>query len=250
MPLKRKILRYLDLLLDPSAVRALLAWPRFSITSFKMISALDRQGILPRTVVDVGANAGQFAIASAMIFSKVVVHSFEPVPEAFSALKENVKALPNIKVYPFALGERRGSCELHVNSHSLSSSILEIDRSHMEAFPDEQQVRTIEVELTTLDAVFDDIDLEPPVLLKLDVQGYEAKTLAGATRTLARCDFVVLEASFKPMYQGEVPFTEILEIMKQKDFEFLRPVGCLSHPKTGEILQIDALFHPVFDLER
>src|ERR1019366_9480917 len=207
-----------------------------------MVSTLARQGILPRTVIDVGANVGQFAIASAMIFSKVQVHSFEPVPETVSALKENVRTLANVKVYPLALGERQGHCAFHVNSHSQSSSILALGKSHLEAFPDEREARTIDVELTTLDAVFDKIDLDPPVLLKLDVQGYETQTLAGGSRTLKRCDYVVAEVSFKPMYQGETPFTDVLTMMERRNFEFLRPVGWLTEPRTGEVLQIDALF--------
>jgi FkbM family methyltransferase len=245
MPTNDRILRYLDLLLEPGAIRAIATWPIFSISSFKMISALARQGIVPRTVIDVGANAGQFAVASAMIFPNVEVYSFEPVPETVSALKENVRNLPNVKVYPFALGERPGHSTFHVNSHSQSSSILALGRPHLEAFPDEREVRTIEVELTTLDAVFHMIHLKPPVLLKLDVQGYEAKTLAGAQQTLKRCDYVVAEASFKPMYEGETPFSEILAMMERKNFAFLRPVGWLTEPRTGEILQLDALFQMI-----
>ncbi len=74
MSVKAAILKYLDLLLEPGAVRAIATWPKFSITSFKLVSGLAQQGILPRTVIDVGANVGQFAIASAMIFANVEVH--------------------------------------------------------------------------------------------------------------------------------------------------------------------------------
>jgi FkbM family methyltransferase len=242
MPISDTILKYVNLLLDPGAIWAIATWPRFSITSFKMISALARQGIVPRTVIDVGANIGQFAIAAAMIFPEAQIHSFEPVPETASALKKNVRTLPNVKVYPLALGERQGHCTFHVNSHSHSSSILALGESHRAVFPDEREVRTIDVELTTLDAVFEKVDLKPPVLLKLDVQGYEAKTFAGGPRTLKRCDYVVAETSFKPMYQGEIPFIEILAMIQRSNFEFLRPIGWLTDPHIGEVLQMDALF--------
>ena len=58
MPINDKLLKYVGLLLEPRAIRAIATWPLFSVTSFKMVSALARQGILPRTVIDVGANAG------------------------------------------------------------------------------------------------------------------------------------------------------------------------------------------------
>jgi FkbM family methyltransferase len=240
--LKDKVASLLGLVLDPGAIRAIATWPKFSATSFKMISALARQGIAPGTVIDVGANVGQFAIASAMIWPDVKVHSFEPVPETVSILKENVRKLPNIKVYPMALGERQGECSFHVNSYSHSSSILSLAQPHRAAFPEAQETRTMLVELTTLDKVFADLELTPPVLLKLDVQGYEVETLNGGQRTLQRCEYVILEASFKPMYEGEVAFTGVLATMERLNYEFLRPVGWLSDPSTGEVLQVDALF--------
>jgi hypothetical protein len=92
------------------------------------------------------------------------------------------------------------------------------------------------------DKVFNAITLEPPVLLKLDVQGYESTTLRGGRDTLKRVDYVILEASFKPMYEGEMLFMDIVRLMEEYGFQFLRPVGWLSEPKTGEILQMDALF--------
>ena len=85
--------------------------------------------------------------------------------------------------------------------------------------------------------------LEPPVLLKLDVQGYEATTLRGGLETLKRLDYVILEASFKPMYEGEMLFMDIVHLMASYGFHFLRPVGWLSHPETDEFLQMDALFN-------
>ena len=42
------------------AMRGLITWPTFSVTSvIAMISRLARQGVRPRTVIDVGANIGE-----------------------------------------------------------------------------------------------------------------------------------------------------------------------------------------------
>ena len=67
---------------------------------------------------------------------------------------------------------------------------------------------------------------------------------------MKRCEYVVMEASFKAMYQGEIPFTEILKMMEGRNFEFLRPVGWLTEPYTGEVLQLDALFRRSIFRER
>lgn len=223
-------------------LRAVLTWPKFSLTSFLMVSDLLRQHIVPSTIIDVGANVGQFSVASAKLFPGVCIHAFEPNPNSVTALSKNVRYLNNVLTYPLALGERIGMTEFHVNQHSQSSSILPLEYMHMEAFPSAREAATISVELSTLDKVFEDIELPAPALLKLDVQGYEGKVLSGAKKTLKRMDYVLLEASFKPMYMGEMLFMDVIRIMMECGFVFLRPVCFLRDPRTNEIIQMDALF--------
>lgn len=237
------VLRILaDFVEAPTAVKDLATWKRFSVTSYFMVYRLRKQGILPRTVVDVGANVGQFAVASSKLFSEALVHSFEPVPECAEELRKNVARLQNVEVYPAALGEKEGVLSFHVNAHTHSSSPLSLTEAHRTAFPKAQENREIEVEVSTLDRVFEGMDLKPPVLIKLDVQGYEAHVLRGGEKTLERADYVVMEVSFRPMYQGEKLFREILLMMEGYNFRFERPLGWLREPATGEILQADVLF--------
>lgn len=222
---------------------ALISWPKFSHTSFRMVSSLLAQNVVPRTVIDVGANVGQFAIASAKLFSDVKIYSFEPNPDCLSSLKKNISALSNdVRVYSVALGGTEGEVTFHVNSHSHSSSILRLAETHKAAFPDAMECRDINVRMSTLDAMLAEVTLTPPVLLKLDVQGFETQVLAGAGNTLQQVDYVILEASFKPMYEGEMAFLDVISLMGRLGFEFLRPVGWLPDTGTGEILQADLLF--------
>ncbi len=227
---------------NPTVWHALLSWPKFSITSYRMVSSLMQQGIIPRTVIDVGANVGQFAVACAKIFPGVAVHSFEPLPDCVERLKRNVARLADVHVYPLALGAESGETTMHVNSHSHSSSILALGERHRRAFPSAREIGDIKVKMSTLDLEMKSIFLERPVLLKLDVQGYEALVLEGATETLEKIDYVLLEASFRPMYVGEKTFMDIVRTMEGYGFEFLRPVDWLSDPHNGEVLQVDALF--------
>ncbi len=236
MQLKTLTVRALD------AVKAIAAWPKFSVTSYVMISDLVRQGVLPRTVIDVGANVGQFAVASAKLFPEVFVHSFEPNPNCVTLLQRNVRSLHNVAVYPVTIGEREGEIDFHINSHSHSSSVLALSENHQDAFPDAREVGTIRVKMTTLDQVLAGVELAAPILLKLDVQGYEAQVLRGSPEVLKRVDYLVVEVSFKPMYQGETLFMDIARMVETLGFHFLRPVGWLTDSRSGEIMQMDALF--------
>jgi FkbM family methyltransferase len=234
--------RIVLLLEDPRSIPALISWPKFSPTSFLMVSQLSKQGISPRTVIDVGANVGQFSIASAKLFPGVQVHSFEPQPESVKSLRKNVARLSNIKVYPIGLGDREGDVSFHVNTHNQSSSVLPLAQAHRDAFPSAREEKTITVRISTLDQILAKVDFTPLVLLKLDVQGYESQVLGGGHETLNRVHYIVLETSFRPLYKGEVIFRDILQIMEGKGFCFTRPVGWLAAPSSGEVLQIDALF--------
>jgi FkbM family methyltransferase len=242
MSIKTTILKTIEFALNPQEIYALLTWPKFSLTSYRMLSALKQQGIHPQTVIDVGANIGQFTIATAELFPDIQIHSFEPLPEAVTLLKKHVHKFKKITMYPLALGDNEGEISFHVNADSRSSSILPLAEAHRAAFSHAQEIKKLPVKISTLDKVFNSITLEPPVLLKLDVQGYESTTLRGGLKTLQRVDYVILETSFKPMYEGEMLFMDIVHLMEEYGFQFLRPVGWLSHPKTGEILQMDALF--------
>jgi len=217
-------------------------WPVFSVTSFLMVSRLVREGVRPATVIDVGANIGQFGVACAKLFPNAVVHSFEPIPECFRRLQRVALRVPNLVPHNVALSDRSGEVDFHVNAHSQSSSVLCLNERHLSAFPKARAVRTIRVGASTLDEEFASQVLAEPILLKLDVQGYEANVLRGGRRLLRQVEFIVCETSFQPLYEGELPFLELAALIEDSGFRFLRPVGFLRDPRSGEYLQMDALF--------
>ena len=213
---------------DKRAILAMLTWPKFSVLSYLLVSRLLKQGISPGTVLDIGANVGQFAVAAAKLFPSVQVCSFEPEPGSVKQLCKNVSYLNNVKIFPIAIGDSVGEIDFHVNTYSQASSILPLSTARRKAFPDAKVAETIKVELSTLDEALADIELQPPILLKLDVQGYESKALFGAGEILKKIDFILVETCFEPLYEGELVFRQILEIMERHGFRFLRPINWVS----------------------
>jgi FkbM family methyltransferase len=228
--------------LDPRALHALATWPKFSLTSYRMMRGMAKQGLKPATIIDVGANIGQFAVAATRMFPEASVHSFEPDSRSLEKLRRNV-AGRNVTVYPVAVGAVDGELSLHVNSHSHSSSLLSLSANHTAAFPDARELGAIPVQVKALDGALSGVELKGPVLLKLDVQGFESEALKGATELLRnRIQHVLIEVSFKPMYEGEVTFRGILDLLESRGFAFVRPLGWLQDPVTDEIVQMDGLF--------
>src|SRR5512136_2022791 len=154
---------------------------------------LQAQGI--RTIVDVGGFVGSFAYAMRTILPGAQIYSFEPLDGNYEKLVRNLAPLGRFQAFHTALGEQIGSIDFYRNEFSASSSALEMADLHRQAFPQTERQTKITVPVARLDDYLDRMTLQPPVLLKLDVQGYEAAVLRGAAQVLARADFLMCELS-------------------------------------------------------
>lgn len=241
-----KIIQYLEKILAavqyPGFLRAILRWRKFSFASFLIVSRLIKGGIEPGTVLDLGANIGQFAIASANLFGgSTRIISFEPEPNTANILRKNVEGLP-VEVMELALGSAPGESIFFVNADSQVSSLLPLGETRLTDFPESVIKHEIKVSIESLDNLFASNDLTSPILLKIDVQGFESEVIAGATHFLNKVRWIVMEVSFTDLYKGEVDFISILNLLSDRGFRFLRPLNMHFSPKTGEVIEMDALF--------
>ena len=92
------------------------------------------------------------------------------------------------------------------------------------------------------------LTLEPPILLKLDLQGYELEALKGAKSILPKCEYVLTEVEFKASNQDEPTFADLQEYLAKYGFRFIHPVA-FSRDEFGEISQMDALFQKYWNLQ-
>lgn len=195
-----------------------------------------------RTVLDVGANEGQFAETARRVFPDSRIISFEPMEKCFRALRARFVADPRFEAHQFALGSSDGTATFHANDFSPSSSLLPMLDLHRDAFPFTQRTTAIEVPVRTLDGLLRGRELDDPVFLKIDVQGYEARVLAGASETLRRCHMILTEVSVEKLYEGEPLAHEIIAWLASAGFRLVGAVDFLRHPGDGRTLQMDLLF--------
>jgi hypothetical protein len=88
----------------------------------------------------------------------------------------------------------------------------------------------------------DELDFPPgPVLLKLDVQGYELKVLAGATELLERVEVLIAECSLYP-FQKDIPLvSDVVRQVVGLGFA-LYDVADETRWPSGTLAQVDFVF--------
>ena len=171
------------ILADPSRVigRSILTTGIYDLAVSEALARLISPG---DTVLDAGANVGYMTVlASVATGPDGRVVSFEPHPELFAIVRQNVaavgKQLPagRTELHQAALGAEPGLAELRLPpGFDTNDGLARIDPT---ATPGGQ---TVSVPVETLDDVLGD---ETAAVLKLDVEGYEPQVLRGSTRALA-----------------------------------------------------------------
>ncbi len=197
--------------------------------------------LAPRTVLDVGAARGGYAIAAALAFPGAAVYSFEPLPGEHAVL---ARAGRGIRAFPCALGDRDGTAPIRVSANPGSSSLLAMREDHRREFPGTDIVGEATIAVRRLDGLVEsgEIRLVRPVLAKLDVQGFEDRVIAGFGASLAGIDALVVEVSLLPLYEGQAPPETLRGRLSAAGFvpagEFDRVVS----PVTGRVCQVDEVF--------
>jgi hypothetical protein len=82
--------------------------------------------------------------------------------------------------------------------------------------------------------------MQEPILLKLDVQGFELEVLRGAEETMKRAEVILLELSLVRYNRTAPLFDEIVKFMKEHSF--LAYDFCDFHRFDDVVLQLDAFF--------
>lgn len=194
-----------------------------------------------RTVVDVGANRGQFTLYALARFPLANIIAFEPLPRAAEHMMRLFEGAGRVEVMPFALGETEGEVVMHLSAREDSSSLLPVGERQVSTFPGTDEVGTTRADVRTLDMVLVDRKLAQPALLKIDVQGFELSVLRGADQTLPLFHQILIEASFVELYKGQALFPDVSHHLEEHGFRLVS--GHIStSDSSGRWLQGDFLY--------
>ncbi len=193
-------------------------------------------------VFDLGARNGWF-LSSWKKFSPLAqIHAFEPDPDAFNRLVERFSHDSTIRLSDRGIGAAESTKTFYRLSQSeVSSSFLQPDQEawtkiHYQTGDIKQQ----ELPITTLDAYCLENQVDDIYLMKIDVQGYEMQALKGATETLQKTSFVLVESAIRELYHESANFTQVHEYLVKQGFHLMDLRAW--HRGNNVLIETDMLF--------
>ena len=194
-----------------------------------------------KTVVDIGANRGQFSLLARELFPEARIIAFEPLPGPAATFQRVFANDSRVRVHNIAIGPESTHTTIHVSARDDSSSLLPITETQSRIFPGTQETGTTAVEVRRLDEVLKPDEITAPALLKLDVQGYELEALRGCEALLQNFAYVYAECSFMELYKGQALADEVIAWLRERGFA-LSGVYNMAYDKSGKAVQADFLF--------
>ena len=141
------------------------------------------------TVIDIGAFLGDFAVFAAQRVADGRVYAFEPVPDSYRLLRQNLELnrAAQVTAYPLAIAGKRGPRTLYVfPNHAEQNSVVPSRMSGART--------AVTVEGITLPDIFAMLALDRCDFLKLDCEGAEYEILFDAPPELfTRITHICLE---------------------------------------------------------
>jgi FkbM family methyltransferase len=193
------------------------------------------------TVIDIGANRGQFAIFARDRWPNAKLICFEPLPGARGTLLRVANDLGDAEVLPYALGAEADRRRMRVSESDDSSSLLAATSRQLEAFPESVEVDGFDVDVCRLDDVVSTGDVRAPALLKIDVQGAELDVLRGASGLLDQVHQMLVECSLLELYVGQALLDDVVVFAREGGFRVISVSAPIRAPG-GPPLQCDVLF--------
>lgn len=194
-----------------------------------------------RTIVDIGANRGQFALMAHAIFPEARIIAFEPLAGPAATFRKIFGEDKRVTLHQLAIGSESGLADIHISERDDSSSLLPISKLKETFHPGTAEIGTRTIRLETLPNVLTPEDIASPALLKLDVQGFELETLKGCSELLDRFSHLYVECSFTELYCNQPLGDEVIAYLRDRGFA-LRGVYNVFYGYNGQTLEGDFFF--------
>lgn len=150
-----------------------------------------------KVAYDIGAYMGYYSLLMEKYMGKdSVVYAFEPHPTACEKIEYNlsINKVTNVFLFRKAISDSNSTASLCLGE-SWSSIVWD------------HGVDTISVDTVTLDSLVNDGKIQPPDLIKIDIEGAEVKALEGGLETISQ---------FQPKLAVELHASSLAEMVLKR----------------------------------
>jgi FkbM family methyltransferase len=187
----------------------------------------------PNSILDIGANVGQFYNESKVIFPEAYYYLIEGSEHCDIVLKTF-----NVDYSISLLSNVEKEVDFYVRKHEPRCTGNSIYRENT-SFYDDDQI-TVEKKYTkTLTSLLGDKFFD---LIKIDVQGSEIDIINGGLEIFKNAKGILMEVSLVEYNQNAPTKDFVYEYMDNLGFNPVELIGNINHPLTYELIQQDILF--------
>lgn len=230
----------------------------FEVNGLSYMQALRKVAITPNVFIkqkellndkvqiifDLGANQGGITKEYKKIFQDARIYCFEPFPEMFKKLSDNVIGYDDVHVYNKAISYKTEKRTFYINENVDTNSLLESQHTGMRSDAQVKNRSIIEVEAISLDEFCKDNKISKIDILKMDIQGGELDALRGAEQLLKdkKIRLIYTEIYFVAQYINQPLFQDIMLFLYQKGYQLQDIYNPIYG--NGSIAWCDAIFLP------
>ncbi len=208
------------------------------VGSMKMLlEDLYHRGLNPRSILDVGANKGDWSRMAKGIFKEAGFFLIEPQIEMKIYLEAFCKEFLGSQFFLAGAGATPGELMLTIWDDLAGSSFLPSESDELRESGKQRSVKIV-----TIDSLLEKELMPMPQLVKLDIQGFELEALKGGARLFGNVEVFILEASLFEFIEGQPIFDEVVAFMKDQGYVVYDFPGFLRRPHDGALGQCDICF--------
>jgi FkbM family methyltransferase len=193
------------------------------------LRSLSEAGFQPKTIYDIGASEGRWAMEAFKLWPRAKIIGFEPNASRIPSLERLAKSNRQFSFYSCFLGQTNGIVTYQDQGDQTSLYLTE-------------GPSTVQAPMRRLDDIATDKTLPAPDFVKLDVQGAELDVLRGGKESLKNAEVVLAEVSLYPLGRDMPIVSDVLSWIGEEEFVLYDVVSMMRRESDDALLQMDFVF--------
>lgn len=164
-----------------------------------LFDTLERLGFLPRHVLDVGANHGNWTRCAVQFFPDAQYTLVEPQEYLKMCVQDLIDPGYKIRWLNLGAADQSGVMSFHILDRDDGSTFLPREQLSPSRIADEKMVQ-----VKTLNDIVSTHGLPTPDLVKIDAEGFDLKVIQGASDLIGKTEVFLLEAGVTCPFENSV----------------------------------------------